>query len=78
MPAMSACAAVYPPYATPRVAAGAPVSNDVVKCTLKPLRRGDYKVTFTDAEWAQLRQAFPAGVCDYASRGSGSSRPFPG
>jgi hypothetical protein len=64
-----ACGAAYPPYATPRVAAGAPVSNDVVKCTLKPLRRTDYKVTFTDAQWAQLRRAFPSGVCDWSRPG---------
>jgi hypothetical protein len=24
---------------------------------------------FTDAQWSQLQQAFPTGVCDYAQAG---------
>jgi MYXO-CTERM domain-containing protein len=51
------------------VAAGGPLANDVVKCALKPLRKADYKVTFTDAEWTQLQKAFPTGVCDYSKPG---------
>ena len=39
--------------------AGGPLTDDVMKCQLKPLRRDDYPVTFTDAQWAQLQQAFP-------------------
>jgi hypothetical protein len=26
-------------------------------------------VTFTNAQWAQLQQVFPAGVCDFSKRG---------
>ena len=62
----SACPVVYPSYSTPRIEAGEPLRNDNVKCQLKPLKRSDYKVTFTDAEWAQLKQAFPTGVCDWS------------
>jgi hypothetical protein len=40
-----------------------------MKCRLKPLRRDDYPVTFTDDQWAQLQKAFPAGVCDYSKPG---------
>src|SRR5207244_4084603 len=40
-----------------------------IKCELKPLQRSDYPVTFTDAEWSELRRAFPAGVCDYTKAG---------
>ena len=37
---------------------------------LKPLRRSDYlPVVFTDAQWAQLRAAFPTGVCDWSKPG---------
>ena len=65
MPA-SSCATVYPFYSTPRIQAGEPLRNDNVKCQLKPLSRADYKVTFTNAEWQQLKQAFPTGVCDWS------------
>jgi hypothetical protein len=58
-------------YASPRIAAGGPLTDDVLACQLKPLRRDDYAVTFTDAQWAQLRQAFPTGVCDYSRPGIG-------
>ena len=62
----SSCATVYPAYSTPRLEAGEPLRNDNVMCRLKPLRRTDYKVSFTKAEWAQLKQAFPTGVCDWS------------
>ena len=61
----SSCPVVYPAYSTPRLEAGEPLRNDNVMCRLKPLRRADYKVTFTDAEWLQLQHAFPTGVCDW-------------
>jgi hypothetical protein len=73
----STCGALYPPYATPRVAAGGPLANDVVKCALKPLRKADYKVTFTKAEWTQLQKAFPTGVCDYSKPGVSQARSVP-
>jgi Tannase-like family of unknown function (DUF6351) len=40
-----------------------------MKCQLKPLRPDDYPVTFTDAQWTALEQAFPSGVCDYSKPG---------
>jgi hypothetical protein len=58
-------------YASPRIAAGGPMTDDVLQCQLKPLRRDDYNVTFTDAQWATLRKAFPTGVCDYSRPGVG-------
>ena len=33
------------------------------------MRREDYPVTFTDAQWERLQQAFPGGVCDYTKPG---------
>jgi hypothetical protein len=59
------CADVYRVYRTPRGVAGAPLTNDIVTCRLKPLARADYSVTFTDAEWAELEAIFPEGVCDW-------------
>jgi hypothetical protein len=35
----------------------------------KPLRRGEFPVTFTDAQWRALQQTFPVGVCDYGRSG---------
>ena len=56
-------------YGTPRRGADGPLSDDVMKCRLKPMRREDYPVTFTDAQWQRLQEAFPGGVCDYAKPG---------
>jgi hypothetical protein len=56
-------------YGTPRFAADEPLTDDVLKCQLKPLRRDDYPVVFTDAQWQRLQQAFPSGVCDYSQPG---------
>jgi hypothetical protein len=56
-------------YGTPRFGADEPTTDDILKCQLKPLRRDDYPVTFTDAEWQSLQKAFPNGVCDYSKPG---------
>jgi hypothetical protein len=63
------CNGTWRYYGSPRLAAGSPFTLDVVKCRLKPLVRGDYPVTFTDAQWAQLQTTFPDGVCDYSRPG---------
>jgi hypothetical protein len=51
------------------MAADGPMTDDVMKCRLKPLRRDEYPVTFTDAQWSKLQETFPDGVCDYSKRG---------
>jgi hypothetical protein len=57
-------------YGTPATVAGESIATDTNKCTLMPLRRGDYyPVIFTDAQWAQLEKAFPTGVCDWSKPG---------
>jgi hypothetical protein len=61
--------AVVPVYGTPRTVAGEPITTDQNECRLKRLLRGDYGVTFTDAEWAMLEKTFPTGVCDYSKPG---------
>jgi len=63
------CNGTWRPYGSPRIAAGGPLTSDVVKCRLKPLVRGDYAVSFTDAQWATLESTFPTGVCDYSRSG---------
>ena len=64
-----ACDQTVTSYGTPRQGADGPLSEDVMKCQLKPMRRDDYPVTFTDAQWPRLQQAFPGGVCDYTKPG---------
>jgi hypothetical protein len=54
----------------PRVAAGAPLRDDILKCRRKPLNRDDYgKVRFSQRQWADLKTAFPDGVCDWTKPG---------
>ena len=45
----------------------------MLKCQLKPLRRADYSVTFTDAQWTRLQAAFPGGVCDWSKPSVGAT-----
>jgi hypothetical protein len=66
VPGGPTCAELYPIYSTPRHVAGASVENDVVSCRLKPVDRGDYSAAFTDAQWAELQEIFPDGVCDWS------------
>jgi hypothetical protein len=63
------CDQTVAPYGTPRFAADEPHTDDVLKCQLKPLRKDDYPVTFTTAQWSALSTAFRTGVCDYARPG---------
>ena len=66
---MSTCRAAFPYYGAPRIAAAGPLTNDVMKCRLKPLDRAAYSVSFTDAQWARLQETFGTGVCDWNRRG---------
>ncbi|MBV8979304.1 MAG: hypothetical protein JO086_00210 [Acidimicrobiia bacterium] len=59
--------------ATPRQAAGGPRSEDVLKCTLKPVDRTDYPASVTAVDLAVLRSIFPSGVCNWAVAGVGET-----
>jgi hypothetical protein len=60
------CRAAFPYFSDPRLVAGVPWTENVLKCQLKPLNRSDYPVnTFTNAQWARLQAAFPTGVCNW-------------
>jgi uncharacterized tannase-like protein DUF6351 len=71
------CAQAFPHYALPRIAADGPLANDILKCRLKPLRRSDYPVAFTDDQWQRLQVTFPQGVCDYGRPGVGQQPSLP-
>jgi hypothetical protein len=69
-------AACRPAYSVPRIAAGEPQANNVLKCQLKPINWSDYgSITFTPLQQAQLNQAFPHGVCDWSKPGVNQQPP---
>jgi len=61
--------AMYPVHSEPRLVAGAPLTNDVLKCQLKPVNYADYKGTFTVAQKVRMATIFPVGVCDFSKPG---------
>src|SRR5437667_1819293 len=61
--------------ASPRQVAGAPLTEDILKCQLKPLNSADYPPgTFTQLQWTRLQAVFPDGVCDWSEKGVGQRR----
>jgi len=62
----SDCNRLFPAYSTPRHEAGAPLANDIVSCSLRPLSESDYAVQFTREEWIELQEIFADGVCDWS------------
>ena len=70
-PGTSFCNDLYPAFPFPRMVAGAPIANDIIKCKLKPINPDDYAVPFTDAQRDRLNAVFPEGVCNWSRRGVG-------
>ena len=62
---------VVPVYATPRMVAGNAITTDANKCQLKPLDQSDNygPLGLSSAQWTQMQQIFPTGVCDYGHPG---------
>ncbi len=68
------CNTQYPKTLPPRVVAGSPITDDVVKCQLKPIADADYlPAVFTSAERTRLAAIHPGGVCDYSKPGVGQT-----
>ena len=63
------CNQAYPAHGDPRIAAGAPLANDILKCALKPVDPKGYQQSLTGDELMQLKAIFPEGVCDYSRPG---------
>ena len=63
------CNTMFPTFPGPRMVAGGPLANNVLKCQVKPIDYKDYKASFTDAEKARLAQIFSTGVCDWSKPG---------
>jgi hypothetical protein len=58
-------------HSSPRQVAGGPMTEDVVKCRLRPLRPGDYPPSVTVKQYLTLEKVFPNGVCDYRAHSVG-------
>jgi hypothetical protein len=67
------CNQLYPPHGDPRIAAGEPLREDVLKCTLKAIDPNDYVAPLASGQLARLKSIFPAGVCDYTVPGVGQN-----
>src|SRR5258706_13786446 len=61
--------------ASPRQVAGGPLTENILKCQLKPLNSADYSpVVFSSGQLTRLHAAFPDGVCDWSEKGVGQQR----
>jgi hypothetical protein len=63
------CNQLYPAHSDPRMVAGAPLTDDILKCALKPVDPKDYSQPLTPDQIAGLNAVFPQGVCDYSRPG---------
>jgi hypothetical protein len=70
----SRCNDLYPAHADPRMVAGAPLRDDILKCALKPVDLKDYNQPLTPEQVGRLKAVFPQGVCDYSRQGVGQQR----
>jgi hypothetical protein len=68
------CSKLFPTTTDPRIAAGGPMTDDVFKCTLKPVDTKDYKTVPSADQLAKLKAIFPDGVCDYTKSGVGQTQ----
>jgi hypothetical protein len=63
-------------YASPRQVAGGPLTENILKCQLKPVNAAEYTgVSFTAGQLTRLNAVFPTGVCDWSKPGVGQQDP---
>ena len=65
------CSIALPVTRTPRMVAGMPLSDDVIRCQRKPVDPGDYASPPSEDQLAKLRTIFPDGVCDWTKPAAG-------
>ena len=64
-------------FASPHQVAGNPKTENILKCTLKPLVIADYTgITFTVGQQTRLNTVFATGVCDWSKVGVGQVDPI--
>ena len=63
-------------HASPHQVAGGPLTENILKCQLKPLVFSDYPgVDLQRGQQARLQAVFPNGVCDWTKPGVGQQDP---
>lgn len=70
------CNSLYPKTPAPRMVAGGPLADNVIKCQLKPLRDDEFltaPAAFSPTEKLRLEAIFPEGVCDFSKPGVGQA-----
>ncbi|MBK5232694.1 MAG: hypothetical protein JJE13_06900 [Thermoleophilia bacterium] len=63
------CGTTFPSSSGPRIEAGQPLANDILKCQLKPIDQSEYGVALTGPQLARLQTIFPQGICDNSKPG---------
>jgi hypothetical protein len=71
----STCNQLMPIFATTRIAAGASIAGDDLKCQLGDIDYSDYDVAFTPEEQQRLTAIFPNGVCDWSKPSIAKRKP---
>src|SRR3546814_20364607 len=59
---LGVCGLALPVTSTPRMVAGMPETDDIIRCQLRPIDPADYDGKLGDAQLAQLAAIFPDGV----------------
>jgi hypothetical protein len=65
------CNQLFPPHGDPRIAAGEPLTENILKCALNPVNAKDYTHPLNPDQLARLKAIFPLGVCDFTRPGIG-------
>ena len=59
------------PHSSPRQVAGGNLSENILKCALRPVNDAEYGGRLNDGQLARLRAVFTTGVCDWTRPGIG-------
>ena len=59
------------PYSSPRQVAGGNLSENILKCALRPVNDAEYGGRLDGGQLARLRTVFSGGVCDWTKPGIG-------
>ena len=59
------------PYSSPRQIAGGSLSENILKCALRPVNDTEYGGRLDGGQLARLKAVFASGVCDWAKPGIG-------
>jgi hypothetical protein len=68
---LALCNQLFPIHAHPRLIAGGPGTEDIIKCELKEVDAADYSAQLSAEQLNRLREIFPEGVCDWSKPGVG-------